>query len=408
MARPIFQCVAALRLPAARDREIREWFARFQPHYHVRYSDWSPLMHVMAWVSPVERGHIQSHLLMWTFLCSLRASVSPLVSCTEMGSRSPHRHPLRSKSHSTIPNTPESKPILYKPRCKSVALYVAIISPISSYLGTTDEYTKAIAHHSQQHSPETLYPGEIYDTLRRFLEQPNTAPNASGDFAWLISPNQQSRHPSPDSFSVSDSSKSRSRSQGFSDPNSCIEALRSSIELSNPQVLFLRGHPSPSWLASIGAFCYVDPELFRWFLRYREAPGSDCYFDCPPSSMSNIFRFKFSTIGSQSHRYDSPQEVVDALRQKAAKEFEKYQQSLRLPFTPQPGHSIVRNFHVLDERHCVIEQEIVISILEIGKTWMGMIPSRNIICSCADDNSCRLYRCRIRSYQRPIIRMAQN
>jgi phage terminase large subunit len=164
-------------------------------------------------------------------------------------------------------------------------------------------------------------------------------------------------------------------------------------------VLFLRGHLPPSWLASIGAFCYVDPELFRWFLRYRAGPESDYYFDSAPSLMSNIFRFKFFTIGSKSYRYRSSQEVVDALRGKAASDFQRYQTELRGNWALKAGDSIVRDFHVLDERHCVIEQEIVVSIFDIGKTWMGMIFGTSIIdrfILIASILSHRLYRCRVR------------
>ncbi|KAF2807993.1 uncharacterized protein BDZ99DRAFT_535882 [Mytilinidion resinicola] len=291
--------------------------------------------------------------------------------------RPPGRHPyatvradvrpstsIHASGSSPVNCTEESKPISYTSRC------------------TTDEYIKAIAHHSQQSSAETSYPGEIYDTLKRFLEQksntePNTANDAPSDFAWLISPSQLGQQASSDKqslsdkHSLSDSNKNRGGSEGFADPESCIEALRSNIEISHPQVLFLRGHPSQSWLSSIGAFCYVDPELFRWFLRYHAGPGSDYYFDSAPSLVSNIFRFKFFTIGSKNYRYRSSQEEVDALRGKAASDLQRYQTELRGNWALKPGDSTVRNFRVLDEWHCVIEQEIVISIFDVGKTWMG-------------------------------------
>ncbi|KAJ5794325.1 hypothetical protein N7457_000924 [Penicillium paradoxum] len=283
-----------------------------------------------------------------------------------MASRSPQR-PLRSKSNgSTTPTIPETKPVSYTPKC------------------TPEEYIKAIAHHSQQSSAETLYPGDIYDTLTQFLElKPNILPNTancppSSDFAWLISPGQSGQQASSDRqslserHSISETNTNQRQLEGFTDPDSCIEALRSKIEISHPQILFLRGHPSPSWLSKIGAFCYVDPELFRWFLRYRAGPGSDYYFDSAPSTMSNIFRFKFFTIGSKNRLYRSSQREIDALRRKAANEFQRYQAEIKGNWALKPGDSIVRNFHVLDERHCLIEQEIVISIFDVGKTWMAI------------------------------------
>ncbi|KAJ5436050.1 hypothetical protein N7445_006935 [Penicillium cf. griseofulvum] len=88
--------------------------------------------------------------------------------------------------------------------------------------------------------------------------------------------------------------------------------------------------------------------------------------------MSSIFRFKFFTIGSKNYRCHSSQKEVDALRGRAVKDLQRYQAELRGNWALKPGDSIVRNFHVLDERHCVIEQEIVISIFNVGKTWMAI------------------------------------
>ncbi|KAJ5163160.1 uncharacterized protein N7500_004990 [Penicillium coprophilum] len=88
--------------------------------------------------------------------------------------------------------------------------------------------------------------------------------------------------------------------------------------------------------------------------------------------MSDIFRFKFFTIGSKNYRRRSSQSEVDALRGRAFNDLHRYQAELRGNWALKPGDSIVRNFHVLDERHCVIEQEIVISIFDVGKTWMAI------------------------------------
>jgi hypothetical protein len=114
--------------------------------------------------------------------------------------------------------------------------------------------------------------------------------------------------------------------------------------------------------------------------------------------MSNIFRFKFFTIGSKNYRCHSSQKEVDALRGRAVKDLQRYQAELRGNWALKPGDSIVRNFHVLDERHCVIEQEIVISIFNIGKTWMGMISTTVLVDIFADDYSHCLYRCRVRHH----------
>lgn len=53
-----------------------------------------------------------------------------------------------------------------------------------------------------------------------------------------------------------------------------------------------------------------------------------------------------------------------------------YQDRIRLSWVLRAGDSIVRDFHVLDVQHAVIEQEITVSVFDIGKTWMGEYLSR--------------------------------
>lgn len=133
----------------------------------------------------------------------------------------------------------------------------------------------------------------------------------------------------------------------------------------------MRGHPPPNWLSSIGAFCNVDPELFRWFTRYQAYPENDCYFGHPPLAMSRIFRFTFFTI-VEMNPDGVPEQVIHTRRIAAAHKVRRYQagRSRDIP-SLKPGDSIVRNFYVLDSPHCVIEQEMAILTFEIGKTWMG-------------------------------------
>ncbi|CAG7563219.1 unnamed protein product [Fusarium equiseti] len=252
---------------------------------------------------------------------------------------------------------------------------------------TADEYVRAIAQYSQQSSAETLYPGEIYRSLKCFFEQESNQlvdSNALRDFAYLVSPRLTGDKAPSDGGRLSDNpvtGDSQGRSEGFADPEACIKALKSNIEMSHPQVLFLRGHPSPTWLSTIGAFCHVDPELFRLFLRHRDVPGGDYYFGASPSSMSDMFRFNFVTIGRKACPYRSSQADMDRGRSIAANSLRRYQADLRGNWALKPGDSIVRNFHLLDEQHFVIEQEIVFHIFDVdagrdltqgkGFPWLG-------------------------------------
>ncbi|KAJ6782046.1 hypothetical protein PWT90_03864 [Aphanocladium album] len=257
---------------------------------------------------------------------------------------------------------------------------------------TVDEYVKGIKYHAGQEAGATLYPGDIYRGLSSFIDQRAKPTSSSAtslatlpSFAWLTSPaqcNSSDRQQTSDKPSTLDNGVQRGRFERFADPDLCIQALKSNIEASRPQVLFLRGHPSPQWLRTIGAFCCVDPELFRWFLRYKESVGSDYYFESAPSTMSSIYRFKFYTIGFQSNYGRYCQEHVDITRAEGSCDFENYKDEL-LGGILATGSSIVRNFYALDDRHCVIEQEMDISILKIGKTWMA------IACTDAGDDLSR-------------------
>ncbi|KAH6625000.1 hypothetical protein B0J18DRAFT_197543 [Chaetomium sp. MPI-SDFR-AT-0129] len=231
---------------------------------------------------------------------------------------------------------------------------------------TADEYIRAIAHHSQQTNENTLYPGDIYKPLAQDLKRGPVAPEAKNPvpdgFAWLVSPGHQAPP-------TADDQENQRQSEGFSDVESCIEALRNNIEASHPQVLFLRGCLPPGWVSSIGAFCDVDPELFRWFTRYAERAEDGCYFGSAPLAMSSIFCFTFFTIVNTHQR--KPQLAADVHSAEAA--LESVQAELRTWGRGRtPGESIVRKFYELDELHWVMEQEMAISIFEIGKTWMAI------------------------------------
>ncbi len=233
---------------------------------------------------------------------------------------------------------------------------------------TPADYFEALAFHTFQSSKTTLFPGDIYNDLNKFLKHdpipgkyaedlPAHGPTA---FATLFKLNRQE-----------DCHSKQMTFDAFNDPARCIESMQRSVDESEPQVLFLRGHPSPEWISSIGAFCHVDPEFFRWFLRYRSIPDNDQFFSAAPTIFSNIICLKFTTIGCKDGRDRSSQNAVDRLRIQVANDMSKYRTSLMDDRDFKRGDSIVRGFHVLDEKHCVIEQEASVTVLHVGKTWIG-------------------------------------
>lgn len=232
---------------------------------------------------------------------------------------------------------------------------------------TTTDYSEAVAFHTLQSSKTTLFPGDIYNDLTKFLKHTPNSGKRNEDlpahsptaFATLFKLNRQRCHSEQPAFDA------------FNDPATCIQSMQRSVEECEPQVLFLRGHPSPEWISSVGAFCHVDPEFFRWFLRYRSFPDSDQFFSAAPTTFSEIFHLKFTTIGCKDARDRSNQNAVDRLRKQAANDMSIYRTLLKNDRDFKQGDSIVRDFHVLDEKHCVIDQEASVTILDVGKTWIG-------------------------------------
>jgi hypothetical protein len=155
--------------------------------------------------------------------------------------------------------------------------------------------------------------------------------------------------------------------QSFSNPKECAEAIKRRTS-SESQVIFLRGYPSPEWIKYIGGCCRIsDLEFFRWNLRFQ------CRRDwclSPPlsSASSKIIKLRFVTIGSRESS-GKKQATVDELREKADRGMQSYDHDLRIGSSIKKGDSIVRDYFVLDERHVVIEQEMVICINKVGNNW---------------------------------------
>ena len=83
----------------------------------------------------------------------------------------------------------------------------------------------------------------------------------------------------------------------FSDIAKFVEAVPSTPNTDHGQVLFMRGHPSSEWLATIGAKYQVEPDFFQRHLNFRlQAPN---HFSPPslPSSSESMVRLRIPTIG---------------------------------------------------------------------------------------------------------------
>lgn len=162
--------------------------------------------------------------------------------------------------------------------------------------------------------------------------------------------------------------------QTFEDAETCAAALTSS-SINEPQghLLFVQGFPSAKWLSTIGAICKINPEFFNYFLRFGSRTD---FFSAPslPSTASDVIRFRFVTIADRTDKTGSSrQDVVDKLRNSARDRMRGYQNDLWLGREVTEGDSIVRRYSVLDEKHIVIEQDVLACLnrLRNPERWLG-------------------------------------
>nr|POE69214.1 hypothetical protein CFP56_75652 [Quercus suber] len=152
------------------------------------------------------------------------------------------------------------------------------------------------------------------------------------------------------------------RSTSFSDPNSCVEALQTINNENSSHLLFLNGYSSPEWLTWLCATCETDPEFFNSNLIFR---CRRTYFSYPSlaSVYLNVVRLRVMTIGSRNPRGSKTDaQLVDQLRGDASTSMAIYHHELMLNSNVSCGDSIVRKYHVLDEKYFVIEQEIAVAL----------------------------------------------
>ncbi|KAK5171082.1 uncharacterized protein LTR77_004226 [Saxophila tyrrhenica] len=112
--------------------------------------------------------------------------------------------------------------------------------------------------------------------------------------------------------------------------------------------------------------------LFRCRRTYSAYPSL-------PSAYDNIFRLRFVTIGRREARETgeggrSDPNEVDKLRAEADHQMRQYGQRLSTANVPC-GDSVVREYHVLGERHYFLEQEVAISMHLKNAAWTALVCS---------------------------------
>lgn len=218
-----------------------------------------------------------------------------------------------------------------------------------------------ISRHSKRSTHQSVFPGQNFEDLAHRLQQPLRWPQGVDNTRYL-----------PKSLSLATlctlTACGRYIDQ-LNDVNQCREQLEACSGLRDPQILFLRGIPSSEWLTTIGSICRVDPEFFLRHLSFQ--PRYD-YFSLPslPSYSDNIIKLPYVTVCSREDKIGPPdQGVIDNLRVEGAKAMEIYTHQLNVEAAL--GDSIVRKYFIHDEMHFSLEQEMTISLNQVGKSWVG-------------------------------------
>jgi hypothetical protein len=151
-------------------------------------------------------------------------------------------------------------------------------------------------------------------------------------------------------------------------------------ESESNNIVFLRGQPCPQWLVHLGSIYRIDPTFFLNHLSFLSNLSSERLFAQPSfTSMLPARRFSYFTIGKFSAgSMSKDQDHLDQLRDIAKREMTVYVNDLneRINRSISPSASIVRAFHVLDEQHFVIEQQVSIYFQQTSeKGWTGMSKS---------------------------------
>lgn len=159
----------------------------------------------------------------------------------------------------------------------------------------------------------------------------------------------------------------------FCDPDACRTELVENGKKQLPQLLFLKGLSGPQWLRKVAATLQVDPEFLNsnMLFRCRETYAA---YPAPPSAYENIIRMRIPTIGRRENvrwGLTDPQRVAK-LRSEAKEKMGSYWHELGISgVNIACGDSIVRDYHVLGERHFFLEQEVSVYLHAEESTWTG-------------------------------------
>ena len=161
---------------------------------------------------------------------------------------------------------------------------------------TPEGYSKAINYYAPKTVRQTLYPGNLLTDLAMFLKGSALPTRSSENIPEKLR-----------AFATIYTQDDRGElsSESYDEVDNCRQAANTALSNSKPQIIFLKGHLCPRWICSIGSLLGVDPEFWRWHLRYRYSQS--LFATAPlPSVLSNCWNHRGSAsrwIGSMMHIY---------------------------------------------------------------------------------------------------------
>ncbi|KAI9930215.1 hypothetical protein ASPWEDRAFT_167883 [Aspergillus wentii DTO 134E9] len=243
---------------------------------------------------------------------------------------------------------------------------------------TPREYIEAISGYARQTLSASLYPGELYEKLARYLQ--DDGQTRPPEHTRAARPHEGKNRQTATLYTFSASGdrdvQTISTTEELCESLDSISGQNASDSGLAPRssILFLRGYPSPEWLSTVGSMLQVDPVFFQRHLDIHSSFGKrNCFFSPSlPSTTEGMLSLPFITIGSDIHGTTSKggQRDIDELRDQAIRDMDQYLHSLSTGRDVKPGDSIVREYHVHDASNFSMLQEMSIWVEKVSSGYV--------------------------------------
>lgn len=241
---------------------------------------------------------------------------------------------------------------------------------------TPQQYVEAISRHADLTVGTSLYPGDKFEQLSRFLrsppdQQPDLRGGGSGS-------HPQSEAAFATLYTLEASGRSHVQTLSTADEANAVfsKKLGQQHDAQFSSMLFLRGYPTPPWVSTLGSLFKIDPTFFQQKLQFGSSFGRGDAFSSPslPSASEGTIRLRFFTLGMRQTKAKRPtQDELEALRRKNQFAFGQYLHDLTIGRNVKLSDSIVRSYHVHDEKHFSIEQEMCMCCVKSEFGWLSKV-----------------------------------